>query len=229
VKSRPLLLPRRSGPDKTTLSTSSARIQILPLAKWKATTVLADPAAKPSSNLFQTDLEQRYFRVFCEKVTSRLAGFVNSPIWSQLILQASEQNESIRHAIIAVGALDITLQASKSATQVDPLAAMDEHHKFAITQYSKAITKMRISLSEKRHNLRTTLLTSLLIICFECLHGNHESAIAQMKSGLSLLEDWLETQRPPLIDTGAPSYSSSGISASVFGPRSPAPDSIEDE
>jgi hypothetical protein len=168
--------------------------------------------------------------VFCEKVTTQLAGFVDSPIWNQLVLQASEQNEAIRHAIIAVGALDITLQASKATTQVDPMVAMDEHHRFAITQYSKAITKMRISISENQHSLRTTLLTALLIICFECLHGNHESAIAQMKSGLDLLEDWLGSQEPPLIDEAYGAHPSGRkYDASTFGLRSPAPDTIEDE
>jgi hypothetical protein len=202
---------------------------LLPKSTEQATNVVANFSAQPLSNLFSTDLEHRYFRVFCEKVATQLTGFIDSSIWNQLVLQSSEQNESVRHGIIALGALQITLQASKCATQAYSPVARDEHYTFAIKQYSKAITKMRISISRKRNDLRTTLLTSLLIICFECLHGNHESAIAQMKSSLNLLEDWLGSQKSALSDTSHTSNSPSVHSAAAFGFRSPAPNTIEDE
>ena len=43
---------------------------------------------------------------------------------------------------------------------------------------------------QKRKDLRTTLLASILIIAFEIYHGNHESALDQIKSSIQLLEDW---------------------------------------
>ena len=224
------LLPRATDQTEPNLQPLTRRVPIQPLARWKSTVIEVEPSASPASNFFQTDLEHRYFRVFCEKVSTQLAGFVDSPLWNQLILQASEQNEAIRHAIVAVGALDITLQTSKAATQVEPTAAMDEHHRFAITQYHKAIIKMRVSISDGQHSLRTTLLTALLIVCFECLHGNHESAIAQMKSALDLLEDWLGSQKPRLIQATYQSHlPGRKYDPSRFGLRSPAPDTIEDE
>ena len=67
---------------------------------------------KPSSgSRFQSQQEYRYFQTFCEKTVPTWAGLEEPDVWSRLVLQACERQESIRNAVIAIGALDQTLEA----------------------------------------------------------------------------------------------------------------------
>ncbi len=68
----------------------------------------------PRSKLFASDEEYRYFCLFREKTASTLAGYFKDSLWSRLVLQACETTPSVRHAIIAIGALDMTLNATQS-------------------------------------------------------------------------------------------------------------------
>lgn len=100
------------------------------------------------------------------------------------MLQACETSPSIRHAIIAIGALNLSTPTTPSS-EVGTL-----RHQFAFRQYSKSVCLMRRDVAGGRHNLRTTLIACLLFYCFESFHGYHELAISQVYSGLKLIRDW---------------------------------------
>ena len=68
--------------------------------------------------------------------------------------------------------------------------AATSHHEFALRQYSKAIACMRKGVERGNQPLRTTLLACMLIVCFETYHGDHKSALAQIKIGLGLIADY---------------------------------------
>jgi hypothetical protein len=74
---------------------------------------------------------------------------------------------------------------------------------------------MRDAASNGKKDLRTTLITCLVIVCFETFHGNHESAVAQVRAGLDLIKDWF-TKNTPSTDDGV------GIKSSL-------PSVVEDE
>jgi hypothetical protein len=57
---------------------------------------------------------------------------------------------------------------------------------------------MREAIVEKKQDLRTTLLASILIITFETYHGNHEAALTQIRSSIQLLEDWMTPNSRPI-------------------------------
>jgi hypothetical protein len=62
-----------------------------------------------SSNQFSDDGEYYYFQLFCHQTAPQLSSctqLTESQLWSQIVLQASETEPCIRHAIIAIGALD---------------------------------------------------------------------------------------------------------------------------
>jgi len=61
----------------------------------------------PQQSLFKNEQEHRYFRVFSNESAAQLSGYFDSDLWHGLVLQACESNSSIRHAVIAVGALDL--------------------------------------------------------------------------------------------------------------------------
>lgn len=143
--------------------------------------------------MFQNQQEQQYFRLFADQIAPHLAGSFQTDLWDCLVLQACEREKSILHAIIAVAALESTSKSfqGKSVKGVQDSTATKEHHQFALQQYQKAIRSMRKATLNGTQDLRTTLITCLIIICFETYSGNHETAIKQAMIGLDLVEGHL--------------------------------------
>jgi hypothetical protein len=131
------------------------------------------------------------------------------------VLQTCQSDPSIRHAVVAIAALDFTLESAKDFTRRGKKDDADFHHQFALLQYSKAIRRMRDAASKGKQDLRTTLITCFAIVCFETFHGNHESALAQVKTGLELIEDWF--------------IKNARLKSDGIGTVSPMPSVIEDE
>jgi hypothetical protein len=176
-------------------------------------------------SLFTNEQEHSSFRYFHAKTANRLAGYFDEcTMWNRLILQACESDDSIRHAVIAIGALDMALdtaQVRKKAEWLEPSKVQlqaESQRQFALQSYGKAIKRMRDSLSEPRQDMRTILIACLLFVAFEAFHGNNNSAVQQAHGGIKLLNGWL------------PQWVPKGKDESILkGLRSPAPHMIEDE
>jgi hypothetical protein len=81
------------------------------------------------------------------------------------VLQISEAKESIRHAVIYIGALDMSMVPSHVVgTPGETNKEVSQRHFFAIKQYSKAIKELRQKVFTIQHGLRTVLVASILII-----------------------------------------------------------------
>jgi len=69
----------------------------------------------PPANRFKDDGEYYYFSKFCCERAAPLENCHQSPIWSRIVLQASENDPSIRHGVIALGALDLKNWANRES------------------------------------------------------------------------------------------------------------------
>jgi len=69
-----------------------------------------------------------------------------------------------------------------------------QHHQNALKQYATAIKAMRQAALTRKQDLRTTLLTCLVIMCFEAWNGNQELAIKQIQMGFKLIQAWREEE-----------------------------------
>lgn len=69
------------------------------------------------------------------------------------------------------------------------------HHTFAVHQYGKALRGIQKIVSTRTDvdALRIVLIASLLIFCFESIHGNQDQAIAHAVASLSLMRKRLPT------------------------------------
>ena len=166
---------------------------------------------------FKNEVERRYFAQFQEKTAQEIAPYFDSETWRRLVLQTCHV-PAIRHAIIAIGALDKTYMTSRTEndTNLDILEDPDSpnvHRRIALDQYDKAIRSMREAVMHRKQDLRTTLITCLVIACFEAFHGNHPLANAQIKTGMSLIYEWKATFSNEL----------------PMGFKSPKPDIVEDD
>ena len=110
-----------------------------------------------------------------------------------MFLQACEFDDSIRYAVIALGALDKTSQTSRQES-IGPHASAvaGQHYQNALRAYTSAI---HFAQRPGKRDLRTALLTSLAIISFEAWYGRHDIALRQIKIGTLLIKEWEENSQ----------------------------------
>ncbi len=165
----------------------------------------------PSITMFENDEQKRYFAVFQDQTAFQLTPLFDSNSFRILILQACDV-PSIRHVVIAIGALgrSCIVDHDQRRTNLGQITEDSKaHHRKAIKEYSTALGLMREASTDGRQGLRTTLITCLLIVCFECFHGNYTLAESQIESGLALIENWRKSyttasQHPPGFSSPAP-------------------------
>jgi len=131
--------------------------------------------------------EKRGFDFFLQNTAAELSGYYDSSFWEILILAASAQKPSLRHAVIALGALHEDFSRGRLVPS-SPSAA-DQNPQFALNQYAKAIRALRRSISTGKEEPLTALMSCLLFVCFDSLRGWFESAMVHLQSGLMILRD----------------------------------------
>jgi len=143
--------------------------------------------------------EGLYFQLFQEQTANELSGFFDSTFWARSVLQECHSEASIRHAVVALGALYKTLEKSTESPPGSPTGERDvsdsawRHWEMAVKQYSRACQELMMAPSDSRSH-RTRLMASVLLACFDSFIGDHKQAIVQIQTGLGLL-DQLRTER----------------------------------
>lgn len=143
--------------------------------------------------------EGQYFQVFRTHTASELSGFFDSEFWMRSVLQESHSEASIRHAVVALGALYKTLEKVAESPPGSPTSGSNQgsssgdsasmHWNFAWEQYGKAVTRMRQSIENNElRSQRTILISSVLFTCFQSFVGDHKAAIRQVQVGLGVME-----------------------------------------
>jgi hypothetical protein len=147
----------------------------------------------PSVNLHTSKDEARYFEFFKERTAYELSGFFDSTFWSQLVLQESHNVAAIRHAVIALGALNKSLESAPGPDlKVNVIQSIDKkHHEQAVSQYLKAIQALNYYISSSdAPQLRNALIACLLFVCFETFQGSYASSVQQTYGGLKILRSY---------------------------------------
>ena len=93
---------------------------------------------------------------------------------------------SVRHGVIAIGTVhqNFVSRHENASKEVDSATEA-----FAFRQHAKAISHLQQLMSTNTQQLDITLITCILFICFDCLLGNHTSAVIHLQAGLKILED----------------------------------------
>ncbi|KAH7412742.1 hypothetical protein BKA64DRAFT_336751 [Cadophora sp. MPI-SDFR-AT-0126] len=190
------------------------------------------------SRLFTSDQELSYFQRFCIKNVKQLTGHRESVVWSRHVLQASEKEPCVRHAVIAIGALDfrkrgfeaglVKPQSRDPTPAAGPEALEANRLEFTYREYGKAIACMKTAIAEKNISIRSSLITSLLFVCFEAYHGNSDGAAAQVYSAVEAMENYSKQRRllsskpntlmpPPIDDDTVEMFSILEIQATSWG------------
>ena len=180
---------------------------LAPITRTRAPSLPSITTA-PSTTRLETDEHRRYFDMFRDQTFFQLTPFFDSHSFRILVLQSCSV-PAIRHLVVAIGALAkacMTFHEQNNKELGRYVADQRRHHGAAITEYSKALGLMREASIQGRQDLRTTLITSLLIACFECCHGNHDLADAQVESAIGLINNWRDSysSADPVVSSPAP-------------------------
>ncbi len=143
-------------------------------------------------------VELRSLGFFHHKTAPSLSSYFDAEFWTRLVFQMSYVEPSVRHAMIALGALHeerergvklipIMPQVIHPGNSVDvSLGAHDKNGtEFALAQYNKAI-----ALLSKRMDagsaIEVALLACILFVCVEFLRGDSEPAVKHFRSGMGI-------------------------------------------
>ncbi|TGO58361.1 hypothetical protein BELL_1296g00020 [Botrytis elliptica] len=133
--------------------------------------------------------EAIYFQIFQRETINSLADGRKSPVWHGIVRHACLEEPSIFHCAIAIAALD---QACKSRS-LNTSSGFDFHHRHALQQYGKALKELQKVVARGDSCIRTTLISSLLIFCFQNFHGDVRLAINNVRTTIDLMYDWISS------------------------------------
>ncbi|KAF7928938.1 uncharacterized protein EAE97_009780 [Botrytis byssoidea] len=158
------------------------------------TSYTPDIVEMPSPVIEWDEEERRSFNFFIAKTAPELSGSFESKFWTSLILQRCHSDPPIRHAVIALGALNESFKFG-DIKLLGAGAIADPKQRFALLQNIKAIRYLTGHPSNGflRQSSEVILISCLLFICFEAMQGNYQAAFAHLNSGLKILGDWMET------------------------------------
>jgi len=130
-------------------------------------------------------MEQKMLQFFRTTTAHKLSANFSGDFWERRVL-ASSGEPSIRHGIIAIAAIhqDYLSRHENNGVDQDPVVKS-----FAFRQYTMAISYLHRLMSSETTQLDVTLTSCILFICFDCISGNHDSAIIHLRAGLQILED----------------------------------------
>jgi hypothetical protein len=108
--------------------------------------------------------------------------------WKVVALQESHSSTCVRHVIVAIGALGKSVQTS-SLGHHHMDTSQGSHREFALQQYQKAIRGLRESIANSDHEVdtRTTLISCLVLACFDNFIGNGGFALQHIRYARDIL------------------------------------------
>ncbi|KAM0153110.1 hypothetical protein ACHAQE_007822 [Botrytis cinerea] len=134
--------------------------------------------------------EAIYFQIFQHETINNLADGRKSPFWHEIVRQACLEEPSIFHCAIAIAALSRACKSRSSNSS----SQFDFHHRHALQQYGKALKELQKVIARGDSCIRTTLISSLLIFCFQNFHGDVRLAINNVRTTIDLMYNWISSQ-----------------------------------
>ncbi|KAI6522832.1 hypothetical protein MCOR08_006067 [Pyricularia oryzae] len=153
--------------------------------------------------------EKRSFHFFQYVTAPNLAGDLDANFWKVLVLQVCQTEPAVRHAVLAVSGLHeylayqrgyLTLQnAGRSTTEH---MNSEPQHSFALHQYNKAIACLIGQMKDTTSRPLAPLLTCVLFVCLEFMHGKDKESLIHLEQGRQLLSklDQRADSKDPEID-----------------------------
>ncbi|RAK97059.1 Zn(II)2Cys6 transcription factor [Aspergillus ibericus CBS 121593] len=131
-----------------------------------------------------TSDERRCFRFFGHHTVSMMVGYAESEVWQQLVLQMSQSEPAICHAVVALSAIHQEYEGKGMTVKPDHRA-----HRFALEQYGRAMSRLCSRIQSNDPQVREiTLMCCIIFVVLELLEGEYKNAFAHLRQGLGILD-----------------------------------------
>ncbi|KAL9621604.1 MAG: hypothetical protein Q9160_003996 [Pyrenula sp. 1 TL-2023] len=142
----------------------------------------------PSTKRFGNAREERAFNFFRQCTLTPVGMGLGWSSWGIMVLQNSEADSTLRHAVVALGALHEKIVRPWHDKTPDER----QHTTFAYGEYHKSIMQLREKLlTSQKKLLESITLSCMLLTIFDFGHGDDLSGIAHLRGGLTLLRMFL--------------------------------------
>jgi hypothetical protein len=146
------------------------------------------PIAEPSMLLVLTEQKQQYYHDCGKMMTGQLQG-EDALFWQTVAFRESNTSYSVRHGLIAIGALKQSTTESSGRYQMD--AVSGAHREIALQHYQKAIQSLRQSIPnlENPNSVRSFLVSCIILAIFDDFIGQGAFALRHMRYARQLVLD----------------------------------------
>ncbi|KAL4928000.1 Zn(II)2Cys6 transcription factor domain-containing protein [Aspergillus undulatus] len=146
------------------------------------------PILMPSGN----EREKRSFQFFYERTVPSLAGYCGSNFWNRLVLQVSQHEKAVWHALIALGSLHENFENDRNIPGL--WFSRRGQDCFAVQEYLYAIRALLGSSSpggvwSANLPVGVCLISCILFACFEVLSSHYDSAINHIRGGIKIMNE----------------------------------------
>ncbi|OJI79532.1 hypothetical protein ASPTUDRAFT_48194 [Aspergillus tubingensis CBS 134.48] len=127
--------------------------------------------------------ERRCLALFQTYTMPMLTGLCDSELWQRLVLQMSQMEPAVGHAVAALGAFHET-------TTVGVAGMNNDYQLFALEQYGRAIAVLRRRLASGSGDpqLRiTALVCCVIFVVLELLQDNYGNILVHLRNGIYIL------------------------------------------
>lgn len=164
--------------------------EILPQTSHHEAFLLPLIGKSPYTAVFHDNREYSYFLYFQEEAAPNISGSFDRDLWDQVIIQASWKEPCLSGFVASLGAL----YKAGSPTMTLYEKETDPHQQYAFQNYGRALRELqaRISANPSRDTTRIALIASLLIYCFENIHGEIDSALVHLEGAFRLMQKQLK-------------------------------------
>lgn len=156
-------------------------------------------------------------------------GWFKAKLFTQTIPQLGRDEPAVRYAAMAIGAL----ARARARTTCTASMEANAHYKSALSLYGRALRLVRLQQGPNEDSaLRAAVLSCLLFITFEFLHGNRQAALHHTNHGLMIVEQFLRSRKNGPASEGAGVWRLPSTSSYVeveYADKSPAPLVLDDE
>lgn len=175
--------------------------------------------------------EKRAIYFFQNVTAQAISGGFDAAFWRVTVLQISQTEPAVRHAVLAVSSLHEGLRAGAVTSLWDGLLSQPSQS-FALQQYNKAISRLLAQMSNPLTKPLASLLTCVLFVCIEYMQGKDNEALIHLEQGRKLLTRLDQQSNDPemqcIIRNIVPLYTRLSLTSFLFG-GSPVliPDSLK--
>ncbi|KUI56246.1 Transcriptional regulatory protein moc3 [Cytospora mali] len=183
---------------------------------------------------YSTPEETRSFYFFQNVTAPYISGNFDAIFWRTVVLQISQTEPAVKHAVLAVSSLHESLTSSPFADSTTP--------SFALQQYSKAIAYILDQMRNPLTKPLASLITCVLFVCIEFMQGKDKESLIHLEQGRQLLTRLDRRHNNPgmecIVRYIDPLYSRLSLASFLFNtspvpapnpqrPRSEIPDTFE--